>query len=442
MTEITHHPKPGQAWTALSQHLPPRSPDEDAWWKLTGPHMAALVEAAGYPIEKQYEALLILYRWTASIAIPYLGPSSAPPVWHSQLSHDGGPIEYSWKWNTASGEPNIRYSIEPIGRSAGTQLDPLNHQAFRELLHGLATAFPSTNTTWSHHFLAALYDHDHSKYAQEQEAGTKASTSVMLSTELLRKGPEFKTYFRPSKLGQGPFLSLAEWETAFSQLDPGNAARASVHEFLASSPEGQLMKPLTVSVDNIDPAKSRMKWYFWSPHTNFASVREIMTLGGRIDTPGISDQFDNLFQLIKAVLHLPDEFPETADLPAPKAEDEDGHEVLFRTHWYYFDIAPGKALPEVKIYIQLRPNGRDDASIAEGLVGWLKAHGRGRYCDGFLRVLAELAQHRRLDEATGIQTFLACQFKNGELDLTSYLGPEAFHPGRQTSRRATLRRGE
>ena len=71
---IQHQSKPKdgqstQAWRALSQYLPGHSnPDSDYWWCLTGRHLSALVEAAGYPIEKQYEALLFHYHWTVSCA--------------------------------------------------------------------------------------------------------------------------------------------------------------------------------------------------------------------------------------------------------------------------------------------------------------------------------------------------------------------------------------
>jgi hypothetical protein len=56
------------AWTALNQYLPPRSADYDFWWQLTGRHVALQVEAAGYPIEKQYEALLFHYHWAVRLA--------------------------------------------------------------------------------------------------------------------------------------------------------------------------------------------------------------------------------------------------------------------------------------------------------------------------------------------------------------------------------------
>lgn len=56
--------QPTEAWGALSQYLPTRDPNSDYWWGLTGRQLATLVEAAGYPIEKQYEALLFHYHWT------------------------------------------------------------------------------------------------------------------------------------------------------------------------------------------------------------------------------------------------------------------------------------------------------------------------------------------------------------------------------------------
>lgn len=52
-----------QAWRVLFQTLPSRGPDTDAWWRLTGRHLAVLLDAAAYPIEKQYECLLYHYHY-------------------------------------------------------------------------------------------------------------------------------------------------------------------------------------------------------------------------------------------------------------------------------------------------------------------------------------------------------------------------------------------
>lgn len=40
--------------------------DVDFWWDLTGRHMAQMVAAAGYSVERQYEILLFHYHWIVS----------------------------------------------------------------------------------------------------------------------------------------------------------------------------------------------------------------------------------------------------------------------------------------------------------------------------------------------------------------------------------------
>lgn len=387
--------------------------------------------------------------------VSHLGPAPRPtgePIkWKSQLQLDGTPMEYSWKWNTPTSAPNVRYGVEPIGSFAGTELDPLNQQAARELLYRLTHAIPSTDLCWVDHFLATLFDHNNTKYAQEAAAGAHLSTSLLLSVELLPSGPGLKTYFQPRRLGQTGLMPLAQWEDSIQQLDPDNAARKALHAFLSSDPEGKLLTPFCLSVDNVEPAKARLKWYFNSPHTSFASIRTIMTLGGRIISPHLDAQLADLRELINTVTGLPPDFPEDAEVPAavapqysPSAKDNFAQlPTLLVGNVYFFDVAPGKTLPEIKFYTPVRNYGRDDLALARGLTSWMEAHGRGSYCKRYLRMLESLAEHRSLDDGWGLQTFLSCQFKNnGELDITSYLAPEAFHPYRTAQRRSTLRRGD
>ena len=393
---------------------------------------------------------------TVNLQVTQLGPASQlrnqPERWHSHLQQDGSPIEFSWTWNTVSGgKPKVRYLIEPIGKFAGTELDPLNQQALRELLHSLATVVPSMDTTWSNYFWSTLYDHNSSKiYAQQQGTNAGWATITTLCTELTPQGPKFRTNFFPRKHNQkGVFLSLKEWEDTFAKLDPVNAARSSLHDFLASDAEGKLLRPLMVGVDNVNPTELHLEWFFVSPHTKFSSVREIMTLGGRVNLPGLNVQLADLYDLIKAVTDLPLDACETdeirpvsngnSDVRSPENGLED---ILLHGNRYCFNITPGKIMPEIRMYLQLRLNGRDDSTIARGLVSWMEAHGRGAYCQAFLHMLRNgLGGHRRLDWSTGIQTSLACQFKDGELEVTSYLGPEAFHLGRMQKERPNGRRG-
>ncbi|KAI0393716.1 dimethylallyl tryptophan synthase GliD1 [Xylariaceae sp. FL0594] len=422
-------------WSSLSQWLPPRDVDSDYWWKLTGEHLANMLEAAGYTLERQYSSLLFHYHYV----VPYMGPKPGPDgtlKWPSLLGVEGSPIEYSWKWNTPTKEPDVRYTMEPINQFSGTAMDPLNQAASKEMLHRISEVVPTVDLTWVNHFLATLYDHDVSKYNKEKEAGAHFSTTVVHAPEFLPKGLNLKTYFVPRKLGQTEGqISLAEWEDSLAKLDPVNPARDALYEFLKENDEGKLLTPFMLAVDDVAPAKSRLKFYFQTPHTSFSSVREIMTLGGRISVPESSLQ--DLRSLIGAVTGIGEDFPENEEVPCAAEYDPAAKDnfvelpILLSGYLYYFDIAPGAALPDVKFYSPVRRYGRDDLSLATATVEWMNAHGRAGYGERFLSMLHSLAQHRRLEEGKGIQTYVSCLIrKNGELDITTYLGPEAFDPAR------------
>lgn len=59
---------PLKVWHSLVKNcLPPAAnKDVEFWWRLTGYHLAVMINAAGYCTEKQYEALLFHYHWIVS----------------------------------------------------------------------------------------------------------------------------------------------------------------------------------------------------------------------------------------------------------------------------------------------------------------------------------------------------------------------------------------
>ncbi|EOA85721.1 hypothetical protein ACJQWK_07740 [Exserohilum turcicum] len=460
-----------EAWKALEQCLPPRDSNSDTWWQLTGRHLATILDAAGYPVEKQYEALLFHYHWT----VPYMGRAPGQPqrspsevAWKSLLALDGTPIEYSWKWNTAEDGslPNVRYVVEPIGRDAGTELDPLNQQASRELLFKLKRILPGMDNTWACHFFATLFDHDHAVFMTEAARGGHLGTSVQLAVEFHDKATAIKSYFFPRKYGQAGLMPLEQWRMCVDELKAGHKsdsgapaaafstpARTAVDQFLSTSPYGQKLTPISLAVDNVTPEASRLKWYFHTTQTSFASVRHIMTLDGAIASPKVDQLLDQLASLVNVVNGLEDKFPEDAEVPAGSELETslDFGELTqaLKGYLYYFDIAPGKAVPEIKLFVPTRYYGRNDLVLGRALTRWMEANGRGSHCQRYLEMLERLAGHRRLDEGKGLQTYVSCLFKKGELDITTYLGAEAFHPGRLGStggglltKASTLRRGD
>ena len=408
-----------------SRWLPSRTADLDYWWQLTGPHMATLFSEAGYSLHESYEAMVFYYH----VIVPRLGPRLPPngsPAWKSLLTVDGTPIEYSWKWNTKDGAPDVRYTMEPIGNFAGTVLDPLNQESTFELLYQLGRVMPSLDLKWFRHFANAFFDTDKEAYATQTE-GRLVST-LALAFEFLKTGLSVKAYFGPKKLGQmnGP-PPMDVWANAVKGAAPESSTMDNVVQFCKTDPEGSLLQPFMLAIDCVKPSKSRLKLYVQTPHTSFDSVRRIMTMGGQIK--GVDKGLEELEELIKLVLSLPSDFPSSESLPATQGYavnhfEEDQH--LVEGYMYYFDIAPGSPLPDIKFYLPTRRYGKDDLSIAEGLMKWMDDRGRGQYKEGYMRVLESLASHRTLEERVGLQTYVSCCFQKGTLSMTTYMNPEVF----------------
>lgn len=423
------HAETASIWSMVSRWLPPRNADCDYWWQVTGPHLATMLFEAGYSIHEQYEGMIFHYH----LVVPRLGPCPPPdgiPKWKSLLTIDGSPLEYSWKWNTADDVPDVRYTVEAIGSLTGTILDPLNQTSTKELLHELGRMMPSLDLTWFDHFATAFYDTDKEKYLTE--AGAPITTTMALAFEFLKKGLVVKAYFAPKKLGQTGPAGLDVWTNAIRGVVPNSASFDKVVHFLKTDSEGSLLQPFMLAVDCVKPNKSRMKFYFQTPHTSFNSVRAIMTLGGQIQ--GVHDALEELHGLIKLIVGLDNDFASSEELPRPASATADHFADLSLLGFgclYYFDIAPGSSMPDIKFYIPTRTYGANDLKIARGLIDFMESRGRGQYANNYMRVLESLATHRPLDTAAGLQSYVSCTFQKGSLSITTYFAPEAYSTDKQ-----------
>lgn len=368
--------------------------------------------------------MIFHYHWI----VPRLGPCLPPsgiPKWKCFLTVDGGPIEYSWKWNTADGAPVTRYTVEPIGSHIGTILDPFNQATTRELLSVLSLRLPSLDLTWFYHFATANYGSENEVYVTE--TGAHFNTNLDLAFEFLEKDLVVKAYFSPRKLGEKGIAELAVWTNAIRGALPGSASLDKVVDFLKTDSHGLLLQPFMLAVDCVKPSNSRMKLYFQTTESSFDSVRTIMTLGGQIQ--GVEIALDELHRLIELVLGLEKNFPSSQDLPAPASAVLDN--VLKSGYRYYFDFATGSSMPGIQLYIPLRLFGTNDLNIARGLIDFMESCGRGQYATNYMRVLEELATYRPLDAAAGIQSYISCIFQKDSLSITTYLSPESYSPLRQ-----------
>ncbi|KAJ5088254.1 hypothetical protein N7456_011870 [Penicillium angulare] len=408
-------------WNALTRWHPSEGADSDFWGSLTGPPLAILLKEAGYSIHQQVEILQFHHHWV----VPSLGSapdSNSAAKWQTILNPNGIPLEYAWNWNTSTGKPQIRTSWEPIGSEAGTNLDPLNQSMYGEYLNRLAKVIPNTDLTWSDSLLSSLFSPDKDAYTKPG-ALDKPSTSVVAGMEFTHPGAfRAKGYFVSRLPGQKLPLPLSHWSKALSALNPNNK-RAVLEEFLTTNSEGKGLRPYMAAVDHhAGSSGSRLKWYMKTASTSFRSVREIMTLGGRI--PDLDRELDGLYDLIKKLGHLSVDHPEEKETVLPTDESMNFLGIPKTAHYfYYFDIAAYAELPVVKIYIPLQNYRKNDLDIARTIVDWMEAQGRGSYGENYLRVLQGLADGK-LEECWGYHTFFSFAVKaNGKVDVTSYLAP-------------------
>lgn len=181
------------------------------------------------------------------LKVPYFGPAPASNGtfhWPTVNTIQGPPVEYSWKWNTATGAPEVRYTFEAVDRFSGSPKDPLNQGPSRDLLYHIASAFPSVDLAWTNHFLATLFDHDQHRYAQEQD-NNQITTTVMVAAEFVEPGVNIKVYLKSRRLGMRE-IPLEVYKDAISQVCPASASATVLYEFLDSDPEGQLLTPAYV----------------------------------------------------------------------------------------------------------------------------------------------------------------------------------------------------
>lgn len=154
-------------------------------------------------------------------------------------------------------------------------------------------------------------------------------------------------------------------------------------------------------------------------------------MGGRI--PLSPSQLADLRSLISAVTRVTDNFLDDQD--APHTEDSrsipEACHIDTPDYCYYFDMAPTRARPDVKLYIPARFIGPNDLVIANNLVAWMRKKGRGAFGDNYLRMLTSVADHRKLEDGKGMHAYIGIMFnENGELDITSYIGAEVYSPQR------------
>ncbi|KAJ4356946.1 hypothetical protein N0V95_002889 [Ascochyta clinopodiicola] len=219
------------------------------------------------------------------------------------------------------------------------------------MLYDIASAYPSVDLTWANHFFATLFDHNRHLYAQERD-DDQITTTVAVAAEFIEPHLNLKMYLKSRRLGMRE-TPLEVYKEAISQVCPVSAAATSLYEFLNNDPEGQLLKPAILGLDCVSAPNSRIKLYFRTPRVRFTTIHTIMTLNNRKTVS--AHQIEPLRTLLAAVTGLPPDFPDDADWPINDRFKDLVYTrsakipLVYPACGFYFDIAPGREVPNVKV---------------------------------------------------------------------------------------------
>lgn len=337
------------------------------WWESSGFTLAILLDKAGYSSDAQHK--LLQFVWAI---VPYLGLGHLPghqKRWKSFMTDDHNPIELSWDWRSGGAAPKIRFSIEPVGVYAGTSIDPHNQYAASKLRKEIAWLIPHTNLKWLDHFQQYLSG-DQSKVDLRPNEGHLSTE--FYAFDLNGDGSVMsKAYFFPGFRARTTSRSNFEVikdaiETAPECTPEKLAALRIFHDYV----ENESTPPLEMdmlAIDLVDPADSRFKIYFRVRDTSFASVRDAISLGGRIRTPGLDQGLNAVRRLYHALLggaatvEAPDGDVPSDDTQLPK-KDHRTAGILYNVEFRY-----GSKKPKVKAYLPVRHYAQSEEAVMRAL---------------------------------------------------------------------------
>jgi DMATS type aromatic prenyltransferase len=431
-----------EIWKSLSTFLPNDNEDHQFWWKVTGRHVARMLHEAKYPVKRQVE-LLMFQRYHV---VPRLGPrpTSSKPWFKSRIAPgiaDGGPINYSWRWNVGNKKPYIRHYMEPIGELTGTPADPLNEVATRSMLHEMSQVFPSCDPTTFYTFANHLRPNLANQEVRRNFTGSNMliglemhpdSSVVDIMAALVTKDPS-----QVSRLFTEIFP--AAMRDAYGPT-ASQSCLEMTRDFLQNDPDGQkLIATGVVAVDCCDAKTSRFKAYLVTRDLSFRHIARVMTLGGlKAISPG---SLASLRELWYAINDLPTSHPDDAPPPPLSASlaaaDPHGANTGLkgtpRGLTFYFDIHPKYKLPHIKMQLDVTKHSPSDHLAADAVCGYLQRRGRGDTAQAYLNMLrgmvpaTELRQFRDPSQTgQAVQAYFALAFKDGEIDITSYVLPQVY----------------
>lgn len=353
-------------WHTLGSVLGFQNEDHKFWWTYTAPILGKLMMKANYSTAQQFAYL----SWFHNFILPSLGPRPEEGKvrnWRAQVTPSACPFQPSW--NIQNQKSTVRFCIEPIGYEAGLREDSFNQKAAFELMRRLKPAMPAMEDAWFWHCAKELYvpkDLINIMLLVKgpPKPGDKKPPTCFLAFDLNDGEIETKAYFFPHirafqmgiSRGELVINTVKGFNGNGIDMNPGLAV---FEDYLSSGGPVTHANVEMLAIDCIDPTKARAKIYVNSYRNTFNKIKDLYTMGGRINDKATRKSLDGLRDLWRLLYDMPEEGFEDMELPNiqhPRSCFVTGYE-----------FKSGSATPVTKLYFPLWHYAKTDAQVSEAL---------------------------------------------------------------------------
>ncbi|KAF2463875.1 aromatic prenyltransferase, partial [Lindgomyces ingoldianus] len=344
-------------------------PDQTFWWNTSGHTLHPMLFHARYPVWDRYSSL----RFFAESIVPYLGPArlSGEGVarWQSFMTDDGIPVELSWDWGSGKQQPKIRLSVEPVGPSAGIEVDPLNQWAVAQFHHYTIMRNPRSDFAWYTHFSDIFRGKDATIALTKTEGHL---SQIFYAFDLDRSSTMAKAYFFPKWLAY--HCNAPAWNVISAAIKTAPSCNSenlqvlSVLDGFFNESYGRRLEFEMLSTDLLRPATARLKIYFRSRDVSISSVEHIMSIRGVILSHSLKKGIRNIRRLCSLLVSSNGILEEFLDSTAHRTSG-----LL-----YYASFRLGDAIPSIKLYIPVRHFVSDDESVRKAVEEFLVEQGKAQ----------------------------------------------------------------
>ncbi|KAL5923815.1 hypothetical protein ACKVV1_011437 [Pyricularia oryzae] len=398
--------------------------DQQYWWRTCEPALSGLLDFTGsYTAEEKQDHL----AWFSQHVVPWFGRPHSSTTGIS-LTRDKSPVEVSLNLST-HGPARVRFGMQVIG---GVGVDAFDVPNRTKLLAPLfASADPDHDLQWFHSAGEVLVSTDPVEIARAKALtppGMKTQPPTLaLGFDMDGSRRRLKTYLFPlvKSWGTGTPSEALAWRAIRGLRPRGDELSTAVdmlEEYFATGcPEKMVM--VMIGLDCRDPSslppapQPRVKVYGNVYTSNsWDLVSHVYTLGGKVADP---DRMTGLTKL-KSVWHLllGEEEPLPEGYSKPLRDPTSPHGAFTTS----FELSPGCAAPDVKIYVSVWQYGADDAQIAANVAAALRILGFEKEADGYLDMLKRAFPYADLAAPCLLHTYVTYAYsaKTG-VYLTVYL---------------------